>query len=94
MKIWKGHEDYYSCTRYEKQQRKKEKNKRKKNKEQAAEVEREQKRIALERYIGYYDRYLEYDKALKSSDLMKENTKKENAIIARRTNYFSRGKVH
>lgn len=29
MKIWKGHEDYYACARFEKQQRKKEKNKRK-----------------------------------------------------------------
>lgn len=29
MKTWKGHEDYYTCTRYEKLQRKKEKNKRK-----------------------------------------------------------------
>jgi hypothetical protein len=81
MKIWKGHDDYYSCTRYEKAQRKKEKNKRKKNKEQAAEIEREQKRIALERYIGYYDRYLEYDKALKNSDAMKESTKKKMQLL-------------
>jgi ariadne-1 len=29
MKTWKGHEDYYTCNRYEKLQRKKEKNKRK-----------------------------------------------------------------
>jgi len=68
----------------------KKKNKRKKNKEQAAEVEREQKRNALERYIGYYDHYLEYDKYLKNSDTMKETTKKKNAIASRRTNYFSR----
>jgi len=81
MKIWKGHEDYYACARYEKSQRKKEKNKRKKNKEQVAEVEREQKRIALERYIGYYDKYLEYDKYLKNSDTMKETTKKKMQLL-------------
>jgi len=81
LKVWKGHEDYYTCGRYEKMQKKKEKNKRKKNKEQAAEVERDLKRKALERYIGYYDRYLEYDKALKTSDSMKENTKKKMQLL-------------
>jgi len=77
VKVWKGHEDYYSCGRYEKAQKKKEKSKRKKTKEQQVEVEREQKRVALERYIGYYDKYLEYDKALKNSEILKENVKKK-----------------
>jgi len=83
MKIWKGHEDYYSCGRYEKALKKKEKagSKRKKTKEQLVEVEREQKRITLERYLRFYDRYLEYDKALKNSESLKENLRKKIQLL-------------
>jgi len=69
-KIWKGHEDFYACTRYEKAQKKKEKKKGKKlSKMQAIEAEREQKRLALERYMSFYDKFLEYDNLIKSSNL-------------------------
>jgi len=81
MKIWKGHEDYYSCIRYEKAQKKKEKNKRKKTKEQLIEEEKNHKKVALERYIGYYDKFLEYDKMLKNSEPMKENIQKKIQLL-------------
>jgi len=76
MKMWKGHEDFYACARFEKIQRKKEKRGKKKTREQNEEQEREQKKRALERYISYYDKYLEYDQSLKTSDQLKESTRR------------------
>jgi len=77
MKPWKGHTDYYSCVRYEKAQKKKaEKEKTKKGKKQSkieqVEAEREAKRIALERYLTYYTKYLDYDAKLKNSPQVRE----------------------
>jgi len=71
IKVWKGHEDFYACTRYEKAQRKKEKKTRTKkvSKIQAIEDEREAKRLVLERYMGYYDKFLEYDNLNKHANL-------------------------
>lgn len=71
-KVWKGHDDFYSCARYEKAEKKRAKQSgktKKQSKLQAQEQEREQKRVALERYIKFYDKYLEYDNAVKGSQL-------------------------
>jgi ariadne-1 len=72
MKVWKGHDDFYSCGRYEKAEKKRQKQSgksKKQSKLQAQEQEREQKRVALERYIKFYDKYLEYDNQVKNSQL-------------------------
>jgi len=76
-KPWKGHTDYYSCSKYEKAQKKKaEKEKTKKNKKQSKqeqiEAERETKRKALERYLIYYQKFLEFDAKVKSSSSVRE----------------------
>jgi len=76
VKPWKGHDDFYACARFEKMQKKKEKKGKKKLKDQQVEQEKDKKRQALERYIGYYDKYLEYDNFLKNSDSLKEEMKK------------------
>jgi len=78
-KPWKGHTDYYACSRYEKAQKKKaDKEKSKKNKKQTKleqlEAEREAKRVALERYLSYYTKYLEYDAKVKSSPQVREKS--------------------
>jgi len=70
LKIWKGHADYYSCSRFEKASKKAEEKKGKKGKKaklQALEEEREQKRKALERYLNYYQKYLEFDASAKKA---------------------------
>jgi len=77
MKPWKGHTDYYACIRYEKAQKKKaEKEKTKKGKKQSKleqiEAEREAKRNALERYLTFYTKYLDYDAKLKNSPQIRE----------------------
>lgn len=76
-KPWKGHTDYYSCARYEKAQKKKaEKEKSKKKKKQSKmeqlEAEREAKRVALERYLTYYTKYLDFDAKVKSASQVRE----------------------
>jgi len=76
-KPWKGHTDYYACSRYEKAQKKKEKskkNKKKQSKLEQLEVEREAKRVALERYLTFYTKYLEYDAKVKLSSEIREKT--------------------
>lgn len=70
-KVWKGHDDFYACARYDKAQQKAQSKalrgskKAKKARLQAEEEERETKRRALERYLGFYHKYLEYDAAAK-----------------------------
>jgi len=78
-KPWKGHSDYYACSRYEKAQKKKaekEKSKKTKNKKHSKldiiEAERESKRVALERYLSYYTKYLEYDAKVKNAPQIRE----------------------
>jgi hypothetical protein len=78
-KPWKGHSDYYSCSRYAKAQKKKaekEKSKKTKNKKHSKldqiEAEREAKRVALERYLSYYTKYLEYDAKVKNAPQIRE----------------------
>jgi len=80
LKQWKGHSDYYACTRYEKAQKKKaekqNKDQKKKTKKQSKleqqEAEREAKRIALERYLTYYTKYLDYDAKVKTAATIRE----------------------
>jgi len=70
---WKGHSDFYACERYEKAQKKKEKRVKigKKTKKQSKleliELEREAKKKALERYLQYYTKFLNYDTTLKTA---------------------------
>jgi len=80
-KPWKGHTDYYACSRYEKAQKKKaekekisKRNKKKQTKIEQIEAEREAKRIALERYLTYYTKYLEYDAKVKSTPQVREKS--------------------
>jgi len=86
IKPWKGHTDYYSCVRYEKAQKKKaEKEKTKKGKKQSKleqlEAEREAKRVALERYLTYYTKYLDYDAKLKNSLQLREKSQAKMKLL-------------
>lgn len=74
IKPWKGHTNFYTCNRYEKQKVKKEK---KKTKIQRLEEEREKKRIALQRYLHYYERYLNHEKSSKLGKEIKESAYKK-----------------
>lgn len=71
---WKGHNDYYSCNRYEKAQKAKaeKRDSKKKSKLQKLEEEREQQRQQLTRYLHYYERYLSHDAASKMEKQIKE----------------------
>jgi len=80
---WKGHNDYYTCNRFERKQKKIEKSKLKgkKNKLQKEEEEREAKRQALERYLHYFERYLNHDTASKMEKQIKEKAYKKMEML-------------
>jgi len=84
LKIWKGHDDYYACSRYEKASKKSADKKGKKGKRarmQAIEEERESKRKALERYLNYYQKFLEFDAlAKKSQELLEKAQQKMESL--------------
>jgi len=65
LREWKGHSDYYSCSKIKKEERKvkKKKKKKKKSSKQKAADERIANRKALERYLYYYTKYAEHDKS-------------------------------
>jgi len=60
LRDWKGHNDFYTCNRYLKSQKKSEKKKSKKSK---TRDQKELHRQALERYLHFYSRYLNHDKS-------------------------------
>jgi len=65
LKIWKGHNNFYNCTRYEKAKEKASKSK--KNKKyifQKLEEEQANIRTQLERYLGHYTKFEEYENML------------------------------
>lgn len=83
---WKGHNDYYSCNRYEKAQQKKnsseaggsdaspssKRGSKKKSKIAKQEEEREAQRQQLTRYLHYYERFLSHDAASKMETQIKD----------------------
>jgi ariadne-1 len=71
---WKGHNDYYSCNRYDKAQKSKEskRDSKKKSKIAKLEEERELQRQQLTRYLHYYERYLSHDAASKMESQIKD----------------------
>ena len=56
-RAWKGHNDFYSCNRFEKELLAQKKGRRKSTRRKKEEDEKEKKRAALERYLHYYERY-------------------------------------
>jgi len=71
LKMWKGHNDYYACAKYEKLQ-KKNKNRKKKSKIEILEEQKEEQRVALERYLSHYHRYLVYEQYLKNGNEIRQ----------------------
>jgi len=70
LRDWKGHNDFYTCNRYQKNQKKAKKSKNKeKNK-------KELHRVALERYLHYYSRYLNHDRSRAFEKIREEAHKK------------------
>jgi len=61
MRSWKGHNDFYSCNRFEKQLLAEKKGKKPKSKRKDRELQAEKNRAALERYLHYYERYVNHD---------------------------------
>jgi ariadne-1 len=77
-KEWRGHSDFYSCNRFEKKTKKTKKaqngkKKSKTDKELQAAIEREQRRVCLERYLLYYNQFAEYDRMNAGLSKMKED---------------------
>jgi len=62
MKDWKGHNDFYSCNRYQKKSKRKTSSG-KKSKKRSEEEEKEAFKTALERYLHYYTRYINHSKS-------------------------------
>jgi len=65
MRSWKGHNDFYSCNRFEKELLAQQKGKRSKSKRKKIEDEKERKRAALDRYLHYYERFVNHDNSRK-----------------------------
>jgi len=65
MRAWKGHNDFYSCNRFEKELLAQQKGKRVKSKRKKIEDEKEKKRAALERYLHYYERFVNHENSRK-----------------------------
>lgn len=66
-KEWKGHTNFYQCSRFERQQRKIEKRQKKgKSSSKSGKLDRlqqqEEHRKLLERYLRHFDKYIEYDR--------------------------------
>jgi len=73
-KPWKGHNDYYNCNKFLKKEKPKSPwfsslRTSKKDRQKEKEEEREKNRLALERYIHYYTRFLNHSH---SSELEKQ----------------------
>jgi len=58
LRDWKGHNDFYTCNRYQKNQKKSKKSSKNKEKNK-----KELHRVALERYLHFYSRYLNHDRS-------------------------------
>eukprot|EP01129_Flabellula_baltica_P016709 TRINITY_DN9043_c0_g1_i1.p1 TRINITY_DN9043_c0_g1~~TRINITY_DN9043_c0_g1_i1.p1 ORF type:complete len:719 (-),score=194.76 TRINITY_DN9043_c0_g1_i1:38-2149(-) len=85
LRIWKGHNDYYSCSRYEKAQEKvKTSKKNKKYLFQKLEEEQMNKRKQLERYLEHFTKYEEFSN-LASSDFADSIKEKMNAMQSHST---------
>lgn len=75
---WKGHNDYYSCNRFQKAAAAAgapDDGRRKKNKETAREREareKEESRVALEKYLHYYKRYTDHDRSRRFETQVRE----------------------
>lgn len=74
---WKGHNDYYSCNRFKKAEASAEADgsRRKKNKESAREREareKEESRVALEKYLHYYKRYTDHERSRRFETQVRE----------------------
>jgi len=66
MRTWKGHDDFYTCNRYEREMLAAQKGKKqKRSKRKTLEDEKEKKRNALERYLHYYERFVNHDNSRK-----------------------------
>eukprot|EP01121_Diplochlamys_sp_Union-15-3_P002140 TRINITY_DN1185_c0_g1_i2.p1 TRINITY_DN1185_c0_g1~~TRINITY_DN1185_c0_g1_i2.p1 ORF type:complete len:622 (+),score=122.87 TRINITY_DN1185_c0_g1_i2:56-1921(+) len=80
IKPWKGHNDYYTCNRYIKTQKKIEKKKKKKGKKaklEKEEEERQKHQKQLERYLHYFERYVNHDNASKMEKQIREKAYKK-----------------
>jgi len=58
LKEWKSHNDYYNCNKYDK--------------DEAAEAKKSESRAALQRYMFYYERYVNHSKSLKFQEDLKD----------------------
>eukprot|EP01105_Mastigella_eilhardi_P007734 TRINITY_DN193_c0_g1_i4.p1 TRINITY_DN193_c0_g1~~TRINITY_DN193_c0_g1_i4.p1 ORF type:complete len:532 (+),score=148.65 TRINITY_DN193_c0_g1_i4:1459-3054(+) len=66
---WRGHSNFYSCNRYEAT---KKKNSRKKS-HREHEQELIESKLALEKYLHYYQRYLNHEKSMKFEAQLKQH---------------------
>jgi len=57
LKEWKSHTDYYNCNKYDK--------------DEEAEAKKSESRAALQRYMFYYERYVNHSRSLKFQEDLK-----------------------
>lgn len=62
-KDWKGHNDFYTCNRYQKKSSKEEKKSTKKSSRKERELQRLAMRKALEKYLHYYSRFTNHTRS-------------------------------
>jgi len=62
LKEWKSHNDYYNCNKYDK--------------DEEAEAKKSESRAALQRYMFYYERYVNHSKSLKFQEDIKDKVEK------------------
>jgi len=71
---WKGHSDYYSCNKFKKEENKKKSKKKESQKEKEAR-DKENHRLALEKYLHYYQRYMNHDKSRQFEQQIRESSR-------------------
>jgi len=76
MRDWKGHNDYYTCNRYQKSQKKA------KNKYTKEKNKKEAHRAALDRYLHYYSRHLNHDRSRAFEKIREDAFKKMQQLQA------------
>jgi ariadne-1 len=79
LRTWKGHNDYYTCNRFEKQKKASSNSKRTllrrgKSKRQQREDDRQRFRQALERYLHFFERYTNHSNSLKLEQQTREKS--------------------
>lgn len=80
-KDWKGHNDFYNCARFEKKTKKSAKSvkgkKSKLDKDLQLALEKQEHRMRLERYLHYYNQFMQHEKLALSNAKLREEIQRK-----------------